>query len=65
MSDSKSSLDGKGPRPSDPYVRIVWAMKRGVGITLSAQECHDMAFDDAIETVAHNTVHDVLSTPTS
>lgn len=60
MSNTLGSLEGKGPRPSDPYVRIVWAMRRGVGIKLSAKECHDMAFDNAIETVADN----VVATPT-
>ncbi|CAM3519556.1 hypothetical protein G6L26_007570 [Agrobacterium radiobacter] len=63
MSNSKASLEGKGPRPSNPYVRILWAMQRGVGITLSAKECHDMGYDDAIETVAYNAVDASLSTP--
>lgn len=56
MSNTAKSLEGKGPRPSDPYVRIVWAMMRGTGCTLSAKECHDMRFDDAIETVATHVV---------
>jgi hypothetical protein len=35
-----------------PYQRIVEASKKGVGVRLSAEECWDMAFDDAIATRA-------------
>lgn len=62
MSDHERALEGKGPRPADPYVRIIWAMKRGTGCTLSAKECHDMSFDDAIETVAQYAVFGPPST---
>lgn len=46
------SLEGKGPRPLDPYIRILWAAKRGQGITLSADEVWHMSLDDAIATAA-------------
>jgi hypothetical protein len=47
-----AAYEGKGRRPADPYLRIVWASKRGQGCTLSPEECHMMALDDAIATVA-------------
>lgn len=46
-------LNGKGPRPADPYVRIVWASERGLGCTLSADEVGRMSIDDAIATRAY------------
>jgi len=52
------SLEGKGARPEDPYVRIMWASKKNVGITLSAEEVHDLSFDDAIATVAYGVFDD-------
>lgn len=48
----EESLRGKGKRPEDPYVRIIWASMRGHGITLSAKEVFALSFDDAIATVA-------------
>lgn len=45
--------EGKGPRPADPYQRIIWAAKRGVGCNLSAEECRDMFFDNMISTRAY------------
>jgi hypothetical protein len=53
-----SALEGKGRRPTNPYVRIMWAAHRGQGITLSADEVYLMSFDDAISTVASNVATD-------
>jgi hypothetical protein len=41
-------------RKRNPYVRIIEAAKRGVGVKLSAEEVHYLAQDSAIETAAFN-----------
>lgn len=43
----------------NPYIRIVRAAKKGVGVRLTPEEVGYMAFDDAIVTVAENTLEGV------
>lgn len=38
----------------NPYIAIMVAAQTGVGVRLSADECWDMAHDDAIATYATN-----------
>lgn len=38
----------------DPYQAIMIAAALGKGLRLTAEEAHDLACDDAIETVANN-----------
>jgi hypothetical protein len=42
------------PRKRNPYIRIVEAAKRGIGVRLSADEVYYLAQDGAIETAASN-----------
>jgi hypothetical protein len=36
----------------NPYIRIMKAAKRGVGVRLTAEECHFLSYDSSIATVA-------------
>ena len=39
----------------NPYIRIINAAKRGVGVRLTAEECYYLAQDDSIVQVATRT----------
>ncbi len=39
----------------NPYIRIIKAAKRGVGVRLTAEECYYLAQDDSIVQVAART----------
>lgn len=52
MSDKPEALQGKGPRPRNPHVAILWAAARGKGLHLSKDDVWTLRWDDAIETHA-------------
>lgn len=41
-------MRGQGPRPKNPHVAIVWAAKRGSGLTLTFDEVWGLFQDAAI-----------------
>lgn len=44
-------------KKKSPYQRIVDAAKKGVGVRLSFEECHEMSRDTAICDLAENDDH--------
>lgn len=53
-------MASKAEALKDPYIRIVYAARRGEGVRLSADEVHTMGrMDDAIQTYAMNRAEEI------